>query len=116
MSMGGWNGGPPPGDPNMGQQQWGQQPQQPQGGGWAPPPQQGGWPQGPMPPGGPMGFAPQVEQGSFGLGFAAGFFGGCIGLALVYIIAKGQQTKKGAGIGFAVAFVLGIIFNLAARA
>jgi hypothetical protein len=45
--------------------------------------------------------------GSFGLGFLAGFFGGCIGLILVYAIAKGPQTKKGAGVGFAVQLVVG---------
>jgi len=48
-------------------------------------------------------------QGSVGLGFAAGFFGSCIGLILVYAIAKGPQTKKGALIGFGVAFAIGIL-------
>ena len=38
------------------------------------------------------------------LGIVAGFFGGCIGLILVLIIAKGPQTKKGAWIGFAIGF------------
>lgn len=57
---------------------------------------------------------PQV-QGSTGLGFCAGFFGGCIGLILVLALAKGPDTKKGAWIGFAVAFVIGIIVNVATR-
>lgn len=42
-----------------------------------------------------------------GLGFCAGFFGGCIGLILVYAIAKGPETKRGAGIGFAAQIVVG---------
>jgi len=57
---------------------------------------------------------PQI-QGSTGLGFLAGFLGGCIGLVLVLIIAKGPDTKKGAWIGFGIAAVLGIIFNVAMR-
>jgi hypothetical protein len=52
--------------------------------------------------------------GSLPLGFLAGFFGGCIGLALVFIIAKGPATKKGAGIGFAAQIVVGVIFRLVA--
>lgn len=59
--------------------------------------------------------APQVE-GSTGLGFLAGFFGGCIGLILVLIIAKGPATKKGAWIGFAVAAGLGVILRVVAAA
>lgn len=55
-------------------------------------------------------------QGSFGLGFVAGFFGGCIGLALVYALAKGPDTKKGAGIGFGVAMAIGVIGNIIAAA
>ena len=63
----------------------------------------------PMPPGG-------IIEGSFGLGFCAGFFGGCIGFILVMAIAKGQQTKKGAGLGFAIAIVLTVISRIAASA
>ena len=62
----------------------------------------------------PAGYAMPV-QGSIALGFLAGFFGGCIGLGLVYAIAKGPDTKKGAGIGFGVQIVLGAILRLAAR-
>lgn len=54
-------------------------------------------------------------KGSVGLGFVAGFFGSCIGLILVLIIAKGPDTKKGAWIGFGVAVVLGIIWQIVAR-
>jgi hypothetical protein len=50
-------------------------------------------------------------QGNFALGFLAGFFGGCIGLVLVHMIAKGAETKKGAGFG--VAFVVGAILRVA---
>ncbi len=57
---------------------------------------------------------PQVE-GSLPLGLLAGFFGGCIGLVLVLVIAKGPATKKGAWIGFGVAFAIGIIVNVVAR-
>jgi hypothetical protein len=49
-----------------------------------------------------------------GLGFLAGFLGGCIGLILVYVIAKGPATKKGAGIGFAAQVVIGVVLRLAA--
>ncbi len=57
-----------------------------------------------------MGTAPRpAVQGSFGLGFCAGFFGGCIGALLVYALAKGHQTKRGAGIGFAVQILLGAV-------
>ena len=61
-----------------------------------------------------QGYAAPVT-GSLGLGFLAGFFGGCIGLILVYAIAKGPETKKGAGIGFAAQIVVGAILRAAAR-
>jgi hypothetical protein len=64
---------------------------------------------------GPGGYMPPMTQGSLPLGICAGFFGGCIGLILVLIIAKGPQTKKGAWIGFAIGMVLGVIANLASR-
>jgi hypothetical protein len=54
-------------------------------------------------------------QGNIGLGIAAGFFGGCIGLILVLAIAKGPETKKGAWIGFAVQIVLGGILRAVAH-
>jgi len=60
-------------------------------------------------PGGPV-------VGSFGLGFAAGFFGGCIGFILVLAIAKGPETKRGAKIGFLVSIVIGAIFRVIAAA
>jgi len=52
---------------------------------------------------------PQVEQGSTGLGFLAGFFGGIVGLVLVLVLAKGKSTKKGAIIGLVAQFVLAFI-------
>ena len=64
---------------------------------------------------GPGGYMPPVTAGSLPLGIVAGFFGGCIGLILVLIIAKGPATKKGAWIGFAVGMVIGVIANIAAR-
>jgi len=48
-------------------------------------------------------------RGSFGLGVAIGLFGGCIGLGLVYALAKGPDTKKGAAIGFGVFLALCIL-------
>jgi len=48
-------------------------------------------------------------RGSFGLGFAIGLFGACVGLGLVYALAKGPDTKKGAAIGFGVFFGLCIL-------
>lgn len=62
-----------------------------------------------MSPGGPL-------PGSFGLGFAAGFFGGCIGFILVLAIAKGPETKRGAKIGFIVSIVIGALFRIIAAA
>ncbi len=53
------------------------------------------------------------HQGSLGLGLLAGVFGGCIGLVLVYLLAKGSETKKGAAIGFGIQAVLGILIRLA---
>jgi hypothetical protein len=58
----------------------------------------------------------QTVPGSLPLGFLAGFFGGCIGLALVYFMAKGADTKKGAIYGFVAVFVLGIVANVAMMA
>jgi hypothetical protein len=55
-------------------------------------------------------------EGSMGLGFCAGFFGGCIGLILVYALAKGPATKRGAGIGFAAQIVVGLLFRVMAAA
>jgi hypothetical protein len=59
--------------------------------------------EGPIPPGG--------LRGSFALGFLAGLFGGCIGAGLVLAIAKGAQTKRGAGTGFACQVVAGILLR-----
>jgi riboflavin transporter FmnP len=53
--------------------------------------------------------------GNLGLGILAGFFGGCIGLILVYALAKGAATKKGAGIGFAAQIIVGAVLRAAAR-
>lgn len=63
----------------------------------------------------PQAYAMPV-QGSVGLGFLAGFFGGCIGLGLVYALAKGPDTKKGATMGFGVGIALGVISNIIAIA
>jgi len=107
---GGGYGGPPGGPPPGG---YGQPP-----GGYGAPPPGGFGPPGygvqPQPFGMNQGYAAPIT-GSLGLGFLAGFFGGCIGLILVYAIAKGPETKKGAGIGFAAQIVLGGVFRALAR-
>lgn len=48
-------------------------------------------------------------RGSFGLGFAIGLFGACIGLGLVFALAKGPDTKKGATVGFGVFLALCVV-------
>ena len=118
---GGGYGGPPPGGGGYGGP--------PPGGYGGPPP--GGY--GGPPPGGygggmnnpyaapqqqPFGLQPShiaPVAGSLGLGFLAGFFGGCIGLILVYAIAKGPETKKGAGIGFAAQILIGAVIRAMAH-
>jgi len=110
--MANWNqppGVPPPGPPPGG---YGGPPPggygaPPPGGYGAPPPNPYGPPMGPPMGMAPMPYAPPMTDGSFGLGFCAGFFGGCIGLIRVLAIAKGPQTKKGAGIGFCIQMVIG---------
>jgi hypothetical protein len=49
--------------------------------------------------------APPVEGDKLA-GFLAGFFGGCIGWALVMHFAKGAKTKRGATIGIGCAFLV----------
>jgi hypothetical protein len=56
---------------------------------------------------------PPADEGNLPLGFVAGFFGGCIGAGLVYALAKGQATKRGAAIGFACQAALGILLRIA---
>jgi hypothetical protein len=46
--------------------------------------------------------------GNFLGGFAAGFFGGCIGLGLVLLIAKGAKTKRGVLYGFVTQLFVGV--------
>jgi len=99
--MANWNPGTPPGPP-------------PPPGGF------GGGPGnfGPQPPYGPDGGLPGPPPpfvGSFALGFCAGFFGGCIGAILVHFLAKGSETKRGAGIGFVVQIVIGGAARMLAR-
>jgi hypothetical protein len=56
-----------------------------------------------------------VTQGNMALGFVAGFFGGCLGWALILAFAKGPDTKKGAGLGLACQFILGFVFRVVLR-
>jgi hypothetical protein len=48
-------------------------------------------------------------RGSFGQGFAAGFFAGIIGYLLVLGFAKGAETKRGALMGFLAQIGVGIV-------
>ncbi|MBZ0115568.1 MAG: hypothetical protein K8H88_01140 [Sandaracinaceae bacterium] len=57
-----------------------------------------------------------VDRGSMPLGFLAGFFGGCIGLAIVYIAGAKDDTKKGAVFGFVAQMVIGFGLRLALSA
>jgi hypothetical protein len=66
-------------------------------------------------PTGVMQVDPNAQTGNLALGFCAGFFGGCIGLGLVLALAKGQRTKRGAGIGFACQTVVGVALRAAAN-
>lgn len=54
----------------------------------------------------------QPDLGSFAAGFCAGFFGGCIGFALVLAVAKGDDTKRGARWGFFFQVVIGLLFRI----
>lgn len=54
------------------------------------------------------------DEGSIGLGFLAGFFGGLLGLILVLVMAKGAKTKKGAIYGIIGQVVLGLIGGIVA--
>jgi len=56
-----------------------------------------------------------VIEGSMGLGFCAGFFGGCIGWILTEVLAKGYKTKQGARMGVAIQFGIGVLFQLLSR-
>ncbi len=64
-----------------------------------------------MPP--PSTFAFAIPpRGSFGLGFAIGLCGACVGLGLVYALSKGPDTKKGAAVGFGVFLALCVLSQL----
>ena len=52
------------------------------------------------------------QPGSFGWGFVAGFFGGIIGLVLVRVLAKTQETKTGATAGFMVGLGMGVLYRV----
>ena len=52
------------------------------------------------------------SRGSFGLGFAIGLCGACVGLGLVYALSKGPDTKKGAATGFGVFLALCVLSQL----
>lgn len=60
--------------------------------------------------------APVTVEGNFFLGFAGGFFGGCIGAILVHAMAKGEQTKKGARVGFISQMAVGFLLRAVASA
>jgi hypothetical protein len=54
-----------------------------------------------------------IDPGSFGSGFVFGLFCGC--LAFLYSLwsdSMGSETKRGVKVGFAIHFVLGLIFRI----
>lgn len=51
-------------------------------------------------------------HGSFNSGLVAGMLGGCIGLLLVEVLAKHQETKRGARIGFFVQLFVGVMIRV----
>lgn len=122
--MGNWNG--PPGPPGYGPPPAGGFGGPPAGGFGGPPP--GGYGAPPAggfgaPTGVPVyGFGAQpygpttyeIPKGNLWLGLLAGFFGGCIGIALVFVLAKGPDTKKGAAIGFGASIAIGVVGNVLA--
>ncbi len=59
-----------------------------------------------------------VHQGSFGTGFAFGFFCGCIALIASYMDSTnmGSETKRGVRTGFAVGMAIGILTRVIAAA
>lgn len=58
-----------------------------------------------------------ANPGNFGLGFAFGFFCGCIALIVSYVSKDmGSETKRGVRIGFVVSFVIGAIVRIIALA
>lgn len=57
----------------------------------------------------------QANPGNFGLGFAFGFFCGCIALIVSYVSKDmGSETKRGVRIGFAVSFAIGAVVRIIA--
>jgi hypothetical protein len=52
------------------------------------------------------------EGGHFFGGLAAGFFGGCIGLGLVLLIAKGPNTRRGVICGFVAQVLVGMMIHI----
>ena len=123
------NGGAPPGGYGAPPGGYGPPPGgygPPPGGGYGPPPggvdrhgtplPPGIEPATPPPPGAfgqpaPYNMAPPPAfaipvRGSFGIGFLLGVFAPCVGVGLVYALAKGPDTKRGAVVGFGIFLVL----------
>lgn len=53
------------------------------------------------------------DWGSFGIGFAAGLFGGLLGLIIVFTLTNGKDYQQGAGIGFAVQIFAFVVLRMA---
>jgi hypothetical protein len=55
-----------------------------------------------------------MNQGSFGTGFALGFFCGCIALIASYMDSTnmGSETRRGVRTGFAVGMAIGILSRI----
>lgn len=96
---------------------------------WAPGTLAGGSPQPPLEqafrspaydpftqPAPPLRLTKTPSNGTLIGGFAAGFFGGLVGVALVRYFAKGDDTWNGAWFGFISAFVIGLLLRAIAPA
>ena len=58
-----------------------------------------------------------MNQGSFGTGFAFGFFCGCIALIVSYTSSSmGSETKRGVRYGFVTGMAIGILVRVLAAA
>jgi len=56
--------------------------------------------------------AAPAPEGTLGGGFAAGFFGGIIGLIIVLWVSKGPATRRGAALGLLAQFIVGFFLQV----
>ena len=56
-----------------------------------------------------------ASNDSFVLGFVIGFLCGCCGLAWVYYVSRGPETKRGVWYGNLVGFLVGLVLEMMRR-